>query len=265
MDPRSPRLRSIRHGEVVNGPLVISRESRDHPDGRPWVYANMVTTIDGAATVNGTSGDLGGTADRELFAALRSEADVIVVGAQTVRAERYRLPRPPDPAAATSRAHRGQAPMPRLCIVTRQLDPLDVPSFVDDLPETPTEPWQRPLVATTTAGAGRFAHDPRWDAISLGDDEVDLGDLVRHLGERGLRRILCEGGPTLLAQFGASDLIDEWNFTITPVVVSGDAVRPVHAATPADVWLEIDRLLIADDSTMFVRYLTRRGPAGRAG
>jgi len=56
---------------------------------RPAVRLNMIASIDGATAVGGVSGGLGGPADQALFAVLRSQADVVLVAAGTVRAEHY--------------------------------------------------------------------------------------------------------------------------------------------------------------------------------
>jgi riboflavin biosynthesis pyrimidine reductase len=244
-------------GQEVDPAEWIAGERRSHPDGRPWVFVNMVTSIDGAATEDGRSGSLGGEGDRVVFSALRAEADVIVAGAETVRAEGYHLPRRPEDAAVARRLARGQAERPRLCVVTRQPGLGGTPPLLDELPEpgSPAAPWQRPIVATTAASAA--AYGPEFDALDLGADSVDLVALVAELGRMGLRRVLCEGGPTLLAQLGAAGCVDEWDFTLAPVIAAGPAVRPVHSAAVIDAQLHLDRVLVDDESVLFTRYLTR--------
>ena len=241
---------------------LVASEARHHDDGHAWVFANMVTTIDGAATLDGRSGGLGGPGDRELFSALRSEADVILVGAETVRAEGYRLARRPDDAALQRRRDRGQAERARLCIVTRSPVLTGEPPLLDELPDAddPDEtaaPWQRPIIATVEHDPGE-ARDPRFDRIEAGTSSVDLATLLVHLADQGLRRVLCEGGPSLLAQLGAAGLVDEWDFTVAPLVAAGDAVRPLHADAPLGTRLRLARLAMHDDSTLFARYLTER-------
>jgi riboflavin biosynthesis pyrimidine reductase len=73
--------------DVVDPAVVYA----DLPEvaGRPGVRLNMIASLDGAATVDGLSGGLGGPADRRVFAALRELAEVVLVAAGTVRAERY--------------------------------------------------------------------------------------------------------------------------------------------------------------------------------
>src|SRR5919206_2775020 len=67
---------------AVYGDLPVAR-------GRPAVRLNMIASVDGATTLAGVSGGLGGPADHALFAVLRSLADVVLVAAGTVRAEGY--------------------------------------------------------------------------------------------------------------------------------------------------------------------------------
>lgn len=246
---------------------AVAAERREHADGRPWVFVNMVTSLDGAATLDGRSGGLGGPGDRRLFSALRAEADVIVAGAETVRTEGYHLPRRPSAASAGHRRARGQAERPRLCIVTRSGSIGDAP-LLDEIshPDSgASEPWQRPLLATvlgrTTEPDRRndVENDARrsgFEVLELGTDSVDLVALVEALGARGLRRVLCEGGPSLLAQLGAAGLVDEWNFTIAGRVVGGDSIRPTHGSTSFGDELHLVRLF-AEGSTLFGRYLTR--------
>lgn len=249
--------------EIADVAASVGDERRDHDDGRPWVFANMVTSVDGAATVDGRSAGMGGPGDRLVFGALRAEADVIVVGARTVRDEGYRLPRQPEGPAADRRRDRGQAPRPRLCIVTRSNHIEGQPPLLEELPTggAPAAPWQRPILATveTVEGVEASRHrDEPWDRITTGATSVDLHALITELGARGMRRVLCEGGPSLLAQLATDDLVDEWNFTIAPRVAGSDSIRPVHSATPLGVGLRLERLFLEDDSTMFARYLTVR-------
>ena len=103
------------------------------PDGRPWVLVNMVASLDGAITIEERSGGLGSPADKAMFSALRGVADVILVGAGTVRAEGYGPARPSE-AIRAARLARGQQEVPRIAVVTRSLD-LDAstPLFTDSV------------------------------------------------------------------------------------------------------------------------------------
>ena len=219
-----------------------------------WIFTNMVESVDGAASVNGKSGALGGPDDLEMFRAFRAAADVIVVGAGTVRAERYRLPRPPEPRFAHLRERPGGRP-PRLCVVSRSMD------LSDDLPflvEAAAGADHQPTIIATCDRSKVSASETIREAcevLSFGQDSVDLIALMSHLEASGLHRILCEGGPTLLGELGALDLVDEWNFTISPSVVGGSAGRPVSTPGEHPNTLRLQQLVMSNDSTLFARYV----------
>ena len=104
---------------------VYHGDLRPAPGTRPWVLMNMIASVDGATAVDGVSEGLGGPADRRMLGTLRGLADVILVGAKTVRAEDYRLPRLPDDRVAVLRATSGRPPRPRLAVVSASLS-LDI-------------------------------------------------------------------------------------------------------------------------------------------
>lgn len=245
----------------LEGPLddhdVVQRvleEARLRPDGAPWVYTNMVSSIDGAATVKGLSGDLGGPADSLVFTALRATADVIIAGAETVRAEQYRLPRTPEGALGEWRAQNATTNRPRLCIVTRQGAIPEAARLVAELPSPPTaDPLLRPIIATTV-DAPTLA-DERFDVVRVSPGSVDLAALIGHLKQLGARRILCEGGPVLLGQFAAAKLIDEWNFTVAGAIASGRSKRAVEGDEELAMPIRLHRTIIHDDGTLLLRYL----------
>jgi riboflavin biosynthesis pyrimidine reductase len=231
--------------------------------GRPWVRANMISSADGAATVDGRSGGLSGPADRAVFSVLRSLADVILVGAGTARIEQYR----PVQLAETWPALRaGRPPTPPIAVVTRQLAGLD-----PDGPLLAAGPGQaRTIVVTTEAApadlraqAARVA-----DVIVAGPDLVQPDAIIGALAERGYRRVLTEGGPQLLAEIVAAGLLDELCLTVSPVLAGGWAgrimasaplggPRPGRAGRPADlgpVGLRLAHVL-EDSGHLLCRYL----------
>jgi riboflavin biosynthesis pyrimidine reductase len=225
---------------------VVWDEPRGHP-GRPWLLTNMVSSVDGAATVEGRSGALGGPADRTVFGALRGVADVVLVGAGTVRAERYGPPKLTEDMV--KRREQQNRPYPRIAIVSGSLDiDLGLPVFGD--------PDRRPMVITH-----RGADPRRWreleevaDVLVAGGETVDSGDAIRQLGEMGASIVLCEGGPSLLGQLHTADLVDEWCITIGPVAAAGAARRIATTAMPAVRDLRLDRLW-EEDGLLFLRYL----------
>lgn len=209
--------------------------ARPVPDGRPWVLANMVTSLDGTATVEGASGGLSSPADKALFLYLRSLADVVVVAAGTVRAEHYGPVRGPDPVP--------------IAVVTKSLDlDLDTPFF--------TEAVARPIVLTGAASdeARRAEVAAVADVVLAGEDRVDLPVAFAELARRGYRVALCEGGPTLLAGVVAAELLDELCLTLAPLLVAGAGLRILRGGVldePARLPLAS---VLEDDGSLFLRY-----------
>jgi len=173
---------------------------------RPAVRLNMIASLDGAATVGGLSGGLGGPADHRVFAALRKLADVVLVAAGTVRAERY-----------------GPSTVP-LAIVTRScaLD-LDSPLFTEGA---------RAIVLTVATAPPKAVAAAREvaDVLIAGEHTVDLPAALQLLGAAGYRDVLAEGGPSLNAQLAAADLIDELCLTVAPWLLGGDSRRILAGA-----------------------------------
>ena len=218
--------------------------------GRPWVRANMIASADGAASLDGKSGGLGGPADRLLFSVQRGLADVILVGAGTARAEKYG-PARADPLLAGLRGQR--PPTPPIAVLSARLD-LDPDSPL--LTQAP--PDARTIVLTTQAApAGRRAAvAAHAQVIVAGADRVTAGQAVGALAGLGHAAILCEGGPGLLGQIAAAGLLDELCLTISPVLAGGAAGRILAAADDAPGLpeeLALDGVL-ADGAYLFCRY-----------
>jgi riboflavin-specific deaminase-like protein len=215
------------------------------PLDRPYVRANMVSSIDGAVSVAGRSGGLSGPADKELFALLRALADVVLVGAGTVRTEGYR-PGRIRAEYAPLRARRGQPAEIPIAITSRSLDlDLSTALFRD----------ARPIVVTCgAADAARLAEVTAVaDVVVAGDEHVDLSKAVAALEDRGLRRVLCEGGPRLLGDLAGAGLVDELCLTVSPLIVGGTAPRIV---TGDDVRARLALgSVLEDDGALFVRYV----------
>src|SRR4051794_31480483 len=102
------------------------------PPDRPYLVLNMVATLDGRIAIDGRSGAIGGDADRELFFGLRTQADAVMVGAGTIRTERYgRIVRKPE--RREKRASEGLEPDPLAIVVSARLRlPHDIPLFQDE-------------------------------------------------------------------------------------------------------------------------------------
>jgi riboflavin biosynthesis pyrimidine reductase len=194
-----------------------------------WLRANMVASLDGAATVDGRSGGLSGAADEQVFAMLRAHADVILVGAGTARAERYGPVRPESEGLRWAFLRDGRPPSAPIAVVTRALD-LDTTSPLF----TEAPPHARTIVITTeSAPADRRAAAARTaEVIMAGEASVDLKAAVDALAERGHPRISCEGGPHLLAQLAGAGLLDELCLTMSPLLAGPDADRIITGGLP---------------------------------
>lgn len=218
--------------------------------GRPYVAVNMVASADGAISVEGRTEAMSSEADRFVFHYLRSLADVILVGAQTVRAESYGPPRIPEERQA-ERVARGQEPVPRIAIVSGSLD-LDWTSRL--FTESPT----RPIVLTTTA-ADTSAAEAVAEIVRAGEERVDLAAALAAVGELGVGFVLCEGGPTLNGVLASSDLIDELCLTMAPTLVGADVGAGLlgHVHLPDLQPLALVHVL-EEDGDLFLRYRRRR-------
>jgi riboflavin biosynthesis pyrimidine reductase len=234
----------------VDPAACYEADDRPAPPARPWVLVNMVTSADGATTVDGRSGGLGNATDRAVLGVLRSVADVILAGAGTVRAEGYGPPRTAA-AAQARRRERGQEAFPRIAIVSGRLDlDLGAPLFTD----TPT----RPMVITSAASPAeaRAAAAEVADVVMAGDDHVDLAGAMAELHRLGVRHVTCEGGPTLNGALLAAGLIDEWCLSVAPALASGPSARPIAGPAAHLQELTLDRVLF-DDGMLFLRYVRR--------
>lgn len=241
------------HACDVDPRLVHANTPRPAPVGRPWVMLNMVASVDGATAVEGRSGALGSSADREVFSALRAVADVVLAGAATVNAERYRPPQTPG-AVQEARRQRGQRPKPRIAVVSGRLS-------VDPTLELFDDPGERPIIITTIDAAPerRSRLEPLADVISAGKGRVDLAAALAALSPFG-SLVLCEGGPTLNGQLLENDLVDEVNVSISPVLTSGSARRLALGPTPLERHLTMAHLWTAEDM-LLARYLVERDPS----
>ena len=222
-----------RDGEITDAEL---ERAYDYPADldRPWVQVNFVSSVDGAVAVDGQSAGLGNPADKKVFALGRDLADVVLVGAGTAKSERYHGIKAGE-VRAERRARLGLAPIPPIAVVTAR------GSITPDSPLL-TDSTVRPIVITTSAAPAdrRTAlADAGADVVVAGETEVDLAVALRALGERGLLRVNCEGGPTLFGDLIAADLVDELCVTIAPKLVGGEAGRIAHGpvAPPRDMTL----------------------------
>jgi riboflavin biosynthesis pyrimidine reductase len=218
----------------------------------PLVRVNMISSLDGAISVEGRSGALGGAADRKVFTTLRGLADVIVVGAGTMRAEQYG-PARLDDATVKQRLARGQVEQPPIAVVSRsaQFD-FSNPFF--------TEAKSAPLLVTTSARASSLAREAgsRADVLAVGAEQVDLMVLVAELADRGYRSVLVEGGPGLNGDLVRAGVVDELCLSVSPRIVSGDGPR-IFAGPPIMPPIEPTVLhVLEEDGFLFTRMTVRR-------
>lgn len=229
------------------------RDERHRRDNRPWVMANMVASADGAISIDGVSGGLGGEGDALVFRAIRASCDWIVAAAGTVRAERYRLPTPN--ATAPSRVAAGRAAAPRLAVVTESVElPSDLPLLAERHDDTP-----KALIITganpPSTAVERIGDRAEWCHLST--ERPTPPDIIDALNQRGADVVLLEGGPNFNGQMVDAGLVDELCLSISPHLVGGSSTRIVAGSTtaiPADLTLE---RVLEHDGALFVRY-TRR-------
>ncbi|WP_329168134.1 pyrimidine reductase family protein [Streptomyces sp. NBC_01267] len=187
----------------------------------PWLRANMVSSLDGAAQHEGRSQAISNQTDMRIFGTLRALADVVVVGAETVRLEGYRPARARE-AFAERRAAAGQGPAPAIAVVSASLD-LDFSLPLFTAPLVPTLVITGAGAPADRVGAARRAGA---EVVIAGDaSAVDPARAVRELAALGFRRLLTEGGPRMLGQFVAAGVLDELCLTLSPMLTSGDAQR----------------------------------------
>ena len=223
-----------------------------YPTGHSWLRANMVGSVDGVATVQGLSEGLSGAVDKRVFGLLRVLADVVVAGAGTARTENYRGARVAERFTAL-RASLGQQPQPPIALVSRHLG-------LDPAAAVFTETSVRPIVLTCAAADGdrRTALEQVADVIDCGDTDVDLPTARQALEQRGLTRILCEGGPSLLHDLLTARLVDELCLTVSPLLVGGGE-RHVLNGAPFTPPLPVRLVgVLEQDGILLSRYFLER-------
>jgi riboflavin biosynthesis pyrimidine reductase len=215
------------------------------PVGGALLRMNFVASTDGAAALDGRSGGLSGEPDKRVFKLQRNICDVVLVGAGTVRAESYDgMPMSPE-RRAWREAH-GLPPRPVLAVVSAALDLS---------PSDRVFARTRPILVTHAGSpTGRRAElSAVADIIVAGQSTVDLTDAVRQLHDRGLRHILCEGGPLLHGALQAADLVDELCLTISPISAGPGAPRIAEGAPASPRQLSLAHVL-EEDGMLLLRY-----------
>ncbi|HEX5821030.1 MAG TPA: dihydrofolate reductase family protein [Solirubrobacterales bacterium] len=221
----------------------LDLEDLAHPD-RPHLVLNFATTIDGRAAISGRSGPIGSETDTEMLERLRTRVDAVMIGAGTMRAERYgRIVSDPDLRAYRERT--GLAHDPLAVIVSNRMElPWDAGLFTDGGGRVVvfTASEEEPPETATPVTVVRHP-----DGVEL---DRALGWL---LAERGIRSVLCEGGPTLHGRLREGGLADELFLTIAPKIAGGEGPRILEGALPDVEGVELAWLL-ESEGELFARY-----------
>jgi len=215
-------------------------------EDRPYLVLNFATTVDGRAAISGKSGAIGSEVDTEVLQRLRTRVDAVMIGAGTMRAERYgRMVSDPDFRAWRERV--GLAHDPLAVIVSNRLElPWDAPLFTDG--------GGRVVIFTASGEEPPETATPV--TIVRHPDGVELEGALAYLrGERGIRSVLCEGGPTLHGRLREEGFADELFLTIAPKCAGGEAPRILEGAL-ADVNELRLVWLLAHAGELFTRYRT---------
>ena len=213
------------------------------PGERPYTITNFALTLDGRATIAGRSGRIGSDTDTAMLVGLRTTVDAVMIGAGTMRAERYGCP-VSDPAKRAQREGRGLAAVPLMVIVGSLELPWDAPLFTEGEGEV--------LLLTADEGEPPDTETPL--ALERHDGIVDLAAAMRHLrADRGIRSLLCEGGPHLHAQLIEAGLVDEIFVTHAPKLAGGEGPHLVHGLPERERPLELAWLL-EDGGELYARY-----------
>ena len=217
-----------------------------------WVRGNMIASLDGGATDEGKAGGLAGAGDRALFTLMRQLADVILVGAGTVRIENYSGAQF-SPGQRQARQRRGQAEVPPIAVITNSGD-LDHDAKLFTRTEVP------PLILTSGRAVSRTRDRlgsvaEVIDASGPHPDGVDGATVLKILAERRLFRVLTEGGPLFLGLLIEDGLLDELCLTVAPILVGGVAQRIVTGFGEVHTPVWRGHLLSDDDGYLYTRYV----------
>ncbi|MDH2443368.1 dihydrofolate reductase family protein [Amnibacterium sp. CER49] len=242
------------------GPVVTDADDEQlldwysAPSGAdPWVRFEFIASADGAATVQGRAGGLGSAEDQRVLHLLRRLADVLLVGAGTIRAEGYGGELLDAPGRAW-RQRRGMRPRPVVAVVSAHLDLDPASAFFADAPEPP--------LVLTKDGADRDrrrALERVARVIGVGERAAEPGRILAALGADGHRVVHSEGGPTLFGAFQRAGAVDDLCLSLSPTLAGSDEPRIVRdAPLPAPLGLRLAHVLRADD-LLLLRYASGRG------
>jgi len=208
------------------------------PGADEWLRLNLVHSVDGSARgADGTSHELSSKADRAVLGAIRSLSDIVLIGAETLRAESYLLPQ-----------------TQRMAVLTGSGD-LTGAKTKEPLPEDrilvigPASAEARARETFVTAFTFVALPDDEADA----DRELDVHAVIDVLRAHDAPRIVCEGGPHLAQQLLAARLVDEICLTTSPTLVGG-AFPVLGSAAIAEQDLHLGQLLVDDAGSIYARW-----------
>jgi riboflavin biosynthesis pyrimidine reductase len=236
--------------EIVEGLGLWERPVSPAP--RPRLILNMVSSVDGRATVEGRSGPLSDRADRQLFHGLRTAVDAVLVGARTARVERYGRLIPQQERRALRR-ERGLSEEPLACLVSASL------ALGDDIPLL-AEPAARLAILTPSASSlPTCAADVDY-VRTTSDGQLDLAAALVEVGDRfGVGSVLCEGGPHLAGELIHAGLVDELYVSLSPTLAgeapTGERSLRILAGFELDPPATLELLgVLGSGSSLFLRY-----------
>jgi 5-amino-6-(5-phosphoribosylamino)uracil reductase len=188
------------------------------PKNRPYIAVNMVSSADGRATLEGRTAPMSAETDRELFHHLRAQADGILVGAGTVRIERY---------GKVTKTAELQAKRER-------------------------EGLRPDALAVIVSRSGVF--DPELGVLAEARIIGDLGELAG-LRAEGVRSLMCEGGPTLNSTLFGEQLVDELFLTVAPTIAGPGESLTIVEGIPLPDAVGLELLTIHEaEGHLFLRY-----------
>ena len=240
-------LRPRRGAGPLDGDALAARYPRNLD---PTLRLNFVTSIDGAATIDGFSAGLSGPADKLIFGTLRMVCDALVVAAGTIRTENYNALRLDAGRRAWRRDH-GLPEFPLMVVVSRSLDLDPQQEIFSDAPIRPMVVTHAGAPADRRAAIGKVA-----EVVTAGDEDVDPAAAIAELHRRGATQLLSEGGPQLLGTLTAADLIDEFCLTVSPLLTGGGAARIAAGSEVPPRAMSLRHVLSGDDM-LFLRYVRR--------
>jgi riboflavin-specific deaminase-like protein len=238
-----PERRETSPEELASGLKLGDRA----PEGRPYLALNMVSSLDGKATLSGRTAGLSSELDRTLFHHLRTQADAVMVGAGTLREERYGLMTKTEELREKRRSE-GLEPHALAVIVSARLNlPSDLPIL--------QEPDQRVVIVT---GSEEELPGVRAQVeyLRVGDDVALMAAKLRE--EHGVRSVLCEGGPTLNSYLLAAGVVDELFLSLHPLLTGGAAAMTIVAGRTLVAPAELELVSLADaEGDLFTRWRIR--------